>query len=128
MPSINLVISNMRGPQGQRYLAGAPMVAFQGCPIVPPGAGLNVSFVSVNDMICLGVGASPDAVADPYQLTRMIMAAVSDLEQVSLAGKTASKKPAAKKAAARKTATRKPTAPKAAAKTRRKTARATARG
>ncbi|MEE4146350.1 MAG: WS/DGAT domain-containing protein, partial [Halieaceae bacterium] len=127
MPSINLVISNMRGPQGQRYLAGAPMVSFQGCPIVPPGAGLNVSFVSVNDMICLGVGASPEAVADPYQLTRLIMAAVSDLEKVSLTGKAASKKPAAKKAAARKTASKKPAALKPAAKTRRNKARATAR-
>jgi WS/DGAT/MGAT family acyltransferase len=38
MPSINLVISNMRGPEGQRYLAGAPLVSFQGCPIVPPPA------------------------------------------------------------------------------------------
>jgi WS/DGAT/MGAT family acyltransferase len=128
MPSINLVISNMRGPQGQRYLAGAPLVAFQGCPIVPPGAGLNVSFVSVNDMICLGVGASPGAVADPYQLTRLILAAVSDLEKVALAGKARSKKPPARKAAARKTAPKKPTALKAAAKTRRKKARAKASG
>ncbi len=84
MPSINLVISNMRGPQGQRYLAGAPLVAFQGCPIVPPGAGLNVSFVSVNDMICLGVGATPEAVADPYRLTRLILSALEELEKIAL--------------------------------------------
>jgi WS/DGAT/MGAT family acyltransferase len=81
MPSINLVISNMRGPEGQRYLAGAPMVSFQGCPIVPPGAGLNVSFVSVNDMICLGVGAAPGAVADPHRLTQLMMQGLTSLEK-----------------------------------------------
>lgn len=98
MPSINLVISNMRGPQGQRYLAGAPLVSFQGCPIVPPGAGLNVSFVSVNEMICLGVGAAPDAVADPHRLTQLIMQGLSSLEKAT-AKKPATKarKPAAKK-------------------------------
>ena len=123
MPSINLVISNMRGPQGQRYLAGAPMVSFQGCPIVPPGAGLNVSFVSVNDMICLGVGAAPEAVADPYQLTELILAALADLEKIALPGKAGSKKATAEKREIQrqKTGTRKSTA-----KTRRKKARAKA--
>jgi diacylglycerol O-acyltransferase len=81
LPSINLIISNMRGPQGQRYLAGAPMVAFQGCPIVPPGAGLNVSFVTVNNDICLAVGAAPEAVADPSRITALIMAGLATLEQ-----------------------------------------------
>jgi WS/DGAT/MGAT family acyltransferase len=115
MPSINLVISNMRGPQGQRYLAGAPMVAFQGCPIVPPGAGLNVSFVSVNDMICLGVGATPEAVADPYRLTQLILAALAELEKIALPKQAARKKAAPKKAPRKKAASK-----KAAGKTRRK--------
>ena len=120
MPSINLVISNMRGPQGQRYLAGAPMVAFQGCPIVPPGAGLNVSFVSVNDMICLGVGAAPDAVEDPYRLTQLILAAVSDLEKTALPKKQAAGKAAAKRRPAKKAGVKKVSAKKTAAKSRRK--------
>lgn len=121
MPSINLVISNMRGPQGQRYLAGAPMVAFQGCPIVPPGAGLNVSFVSVNETICLGVGATPEAVEDPHQLTQLILSAVTELEKFALPGKPASKKAAPAKKASRKSAPKRaPAKKKAAAKTRRK--------
>jgi diacylglycerol O-acyltransferase len=97
LPSINLVISNMRGPEGQRYLAGAPMVSFQGCPIVPPGAGLNVSFVSVNEMICLGVGAAPDAVADPHRLTQLIMEGLTSLEKTVGVKKPASRKKAAPK-------------------------------
>ncbi len=48
MPSANLVISNMKGPTGQLYLAGAPLVAFHGLPILSSGAGLNVTFASVN--------------------------------------------------------------------------------
>jgi hypothetical protein len=109
MPSINLVISNMRGPQGQRYLAGAPMVAFQGCPIVPPGAGLNVSFVSLNDMICLGVGATPEAVADPHRLTQLILAALAELETISLPKQPAKKQPARKADGKKSVASRAPT-------------------
>jgi len=92
LPSINLVISNMRGPEGQRYLAGAPLTAFQGCPIVPPGAGLNVSFATVDKTICLGVGASPTAVPDPSRLIEHINAALKQL-QASVEG---GKKPRAK--------------------------------
>ena len=66
------------------------MVSFQGCPIVPPGAGLNVSFVSVNEMICLGIGAAPDAVADPHRLTELIMEGLTALEK-EVVGKTAAK-------------------------------------
>ena len=72
IPSANLVISNMVGPQEQLYLAGVPMVAFQGLPIVPPGGGLNVTFASFNKDICLAVGAAPEAVDDPYLLIQFI--------------------------------------------------------
>jgi diacylglycerol O-acyltransferase len=113
LPSINLVISNMKGPQGQRYLAGAPLVAFQGCPIVPPGAGLNVSFVSVNDMICLAAGAAPEAVEDPTRLTELIMEALAELEKTQ-----ASSKPRTKAKAKTKLKTRAKN--KAAPKARRK--------
>ena len=72
MPSANLIISNMVGPQEQLYLGGMPMVAFQGLPIVPPGGGLNVTFASFNKNICLAVGATPEAVDEPYKLIQFI--------------------------------------------------------
>jgi diacylglycerol O-acyltransferase len=72
VPSANLVISNMKGPTGQLYLAGAPMVAFTGLPILPPGAGLNVTFASVNTDICLAIGAAPEAVHEPFRLAELI--------------------------------------------------------
>ena len=48
------------------------MVAFHGLPILPPGAGLNVTFASVNTDLCLAVGAAPEAVHDPSRLAELI--------------------------------------------------------
>ncbi len=80
VPSANLVISNMKGPAGQLYLAGARMVAFHGLPILPPGAGLNISFASVNTDICLAVGAAPEAVHEPFRLAQLIEEAFHNLK------------------------------------------------
>ena len=73
----------MIGPREQLYLGGARMVAFHGLPIVPPGCGLNVTFATINQDICLGVGAAPEAVADPYHLTRLVMEELDRLASTS---------------------------------------------
>ena len=80
VPSANLVVSNMKGPTEQLYLAGAPMVDFLGLPILPPGAGLNVTFASVNKDIGIGIGAAPEAVDDPFRLAELIEQAFHQLE------------------------------------------------
>jgi diacylglycerol O-acyltransferase / wax synthase len=80
VPSANLVISNMKGPTEQLYLAGAPLVDFLGLPILPPGAGLNVTFVSVNTDIGIGIGAAPEAVDDPFRMAELIEQAFRQLE------------------------------------------------
>jgi diacylglycerol O-acyltransferase / wax synthase len=80
VPSANLVISNMKGPTEQLYLAGAPMVGFLGLPILPPGAGLNVTFASVHKDIGIGIGAAPEAVNDPFRLAELIERAFHQLE------------------------------------------------
>lgn len=85
-PSANLVISNMKGPAEQLYLAGAPMVVFGGFPILPPGAGLNITFASVNKELCLGIGAAPEAVDEPFRLAELIEQAFRGLQ--AEAGKT----------------------------------------
>jgi diacylglycerol O-acyltransferase len=72
VPSANLVISNMKGPTEQLYLAGARLVAFHGLPIVPPGAGLNVTFASFNTELCIAIGAAPEAVHEPFRLAELI--------------------------------------------------------
>jgi WS/DGAT/MGAT family acyltransferase len=80
VPSANLVISNMKGPTEQLYLAGAPLVGFLGLPILPPGAGLNVTFASVNKDIGIGIGAAPEAVDEPFRLAELIQQAFHRLE------------------------------------------------
>jgi diacylglycerol O-acyltransferase / wax synthase len=80
VPSANLVISNMKGPTEQLYLAGAPMVAFHGLPIVPPGAGLNVTFASINTQLCIAIGAAPEAVHEPFRLAELIERAFRTLQ------------------------------------------------
>ncbi|BBA88183.1 WS/DGAT/MGAT family O-acyltransferase [Mycobacterium pseudoshottsii] len=79
-PSANLVISNMKGPAEQLYFAGAPMVSFGGLPILPPGAGLNVTVASVNEQLCLGIGAAPEAVREPARLAQLIEQAFGQLQ------------------------------------------------
>ena len=80
VPSANLVISNMKGPSEQLYLAGAPMVAFQGLPIVPPGAGLNVTFASIGTELCIAIGAAPEAVHEPFRLAELMEQAFRSLQ------------------------------------------------
>jgi diacylglycerol O-acyltransferase / wax synthase len=80
VPSANLVISNMKGPTEQLYLAGAPLVGFLGLPILPPGTGLNVTFASVNKDIGIGIGAAPEAVDEPFRLAELIEQAFHQLE------------------------------------------------
>ncbi len=80
VPSANLVISNMKGPTEQLYLAGAPTVAFLGLPILPPGAGLNVTFASVHKDIGIAIGAAPEAVHEPFRLAELIERAFRQLE------------------------------------------------
>ena len=97
IPSANLVISNMVGPQEQLYTGGVPMVAFQGLPIVPPGGGLNVTFASINKDICLAVGAAPEAVDNPYQLIQLIQKSFDQLQKMTIKTKPKTKKTASKK-------------------------------
>ena len=68
------------GTVEQLHLAGAPMVAFHGLPILPPGAGLNTTFASVNKDICLGIGAAAEAVDEPFRLAQLIEEAFHKLQ------------------------------------------------
>ena len=83
-PTTNLLISNMPGPKKKLYLAGAPLHGFYGMPIVPPGAGLNVTFMSYGDSICLSVGANPDAIADSFHLSELIRKGFDELADAVL--------------------------------------------
>jgi WS/DGAT/MGAT family acyltransferase len=95
-PTLNLLVSNMPGPKKKLYLAGAPMLGFYGMPIVPPGAGLNVTFMSYGDAICLSVGANPDAISDAFRLSELIREGFEELATAVLPRKKAVRKSSAK--------------------------------
>jgi len=80
LPNANVLISNMAGPREQLYLCGARLQGFHGLPIVPPGVGVNVTFLSVADSICLGVGAVPEALPSPMRVTQLIQEFLQQLE------------------------------------------------
>jgi WS/DGAT/MGAT family acyltransferase len=81
LPHANVLISNMPGPKEQLYLCGARLVGLHGLPIVPPGAGVNVTFLSLADSICLGVGSVPEAVSNPFRLTQLIEESLQQLAE-----------------------------------------------
>jgi len=81
MPNANVLISNMIGPDRQLYLAGARLCGFHGLPILPPGMGLNITFVSIADSICLGIGAAPEAVASPYRVIELVEESLQELAE-----------------------------------------------
>ncbi|HET9535839.1 MAG TPA: WS/DGAT domain-containing protein, partial [Mesorhizobium sp.] len=51
-----------------------------GLPILPPGAGLNITFASVTKDICLAIGAAPEAVHEPFRLAQLIEEAFHKLQ------------------------------------------------
>jgi diacylglycerol O-acyltransferase len=97
-PTYNLLMSNMVGPRDRLYLGGAPLVGMLGLPIVPPNPGLNVTFVSLYDQICLAVGATPNTMPDPENFIELLKASFAELEQT-----LAPDQPVAKKAPRKKT-------------------------
>lgn len=83
LPNANVLISNMVGPKDQLYLRGARLLGFHGLPIVAPGLGVNVTFLSVADTICLGVAAVPEAIPQPLRLTALIEGSLQELAQLA---------------------------------------------
>jgi len=80
-PNSNFLVSNMVGPKKPLFLAGMPMVGFQGLPIVPLGGGLNVTFASFQKNMCFAVGASTQAMRDPSLFCELLVVKVDELEK-----------------------------------------------
>ncbi len=81
LPSFNLIVSNVRGPEQRLYLNGAPLLGAYALPIVPPGAAMNITVFSYDDTICLGVGTTPTSFPDTARLLRHVEAALAELAE-----------------------------------------------
>lgn len=67
-PATNVTVSNVRGSPVPIYMAGAEMLANHPFGPVADGMGLNITLLSYQDRIDIGISSSPDIVEDPWDI------------------------------------------------------------
>ncbi|MEE8311488.1 MAG: wax ester/triacylglycerol synthase family O-acyltransferase [Candidatus Binatia bacterium] len=82
-PVHNLVISNVPGPPVPLYAGGARVLATYPLGPVFDGAGVNITVLSYQDSVDLGVIACPDAVPDPWIIARGFGESVAELKRIA---------------------------------------------
>src|SRR4051812_14889618 len=85
-PQWNLVISNVPGPQFPLYCAGARLVAHYPVSVITDGMGLNITAMSYDGHVDVGVIADRDQVADVWCLVDWLDDAISELEKAAPVG------------------------------------------
>jgi len=121
--SLNMTVSNVRGPDVPLYLAGAKAMCFYPVSIPTNGVGLNLTGVSYNRVMWLGMVSCREMVPDPGFFTACmqeawdeLLAAADALPAPSAAkSKPAAKAPVVRKPASKTAAAKKPVAAKTAA-------------
>ncbi len=99
-PPVNVMISNVPGPPVQLYLAGAPLLANYPISIPYHGLALNITVLSFQQQLDVGLTACRDAVPDLEHLMNLIAASMDELEQA--AGIAQARKKAVRGAATRR--------------------------
>jgi WS/DGAT/MGAT family acyltransferase len=79
LPTMNIVVSNVRGPDAPIYLAGARMVAFAPVSIALDGLGLNVTGFSYDGAMWVCSVACREMIPDPGVYADCMRAAFADL-------------------------------------------------
>jgi len=101
-PVVNLVISNVPGPQVPLYMSGARMLTYYPLSIVTHGFALNITVESYNGTLYFGLAACRRALPDLRSLAACIEEARDEL--LSLAQATAQPQPGRSGRAAKKPA------------------------
>jgi diacylglycerol O-acyltransferase / wax synthase len=78
-PVHNLIISNVAGPQAQLYFLGCEVEAMYPLGPLFHGCGLNVTAVSLNGKLNVGVVSCPELVADLWRLVDNFDVALEEL-------------------------------------------------
>jgi WS/DGAT/MGAT family acyltransferase len=89
---VNLVISNVPGPQVPLYLAGAKMRTFHPMSIVVHGVALNITIQTYAGFVDFGVIADKYAVAEVHELTDALVQAYEEGRQLLTPKKSLAKK------------------------------------
>src|SRR4051795_9807519 len=82
-PQWNLVVSNVPGPQFPLYCAGARLVAHYPVSVITDGMGLNITAMSYNGHVDVGVIADRDQITDVWCLVDWLEEALGELEKSS---------------------------------------------
>lgn len=78
-PPHNLVMSNVAGPQEQLYFLGCRVDAMYPLGPIIAGAGLNITVMSLNGRLGVGIISCPDLVPDLWDLADAFPAALKEL-------------------------------------------------
>lgn len=79
MQSVNMTVSNIRGPDMPLYLAGAKGMCFYPVSIPTSGAGLNLTGVSYNRVMWIALVSCREMLPDPAFFTACMKAAWDEL-------------------------------------------------
>lgn len=118
-PLGNVLVSNLRGPDGPRYLAGARLRAVYPVSTIAPGLAINITCYSYDGDLNIGIVTGAAEIPDVDKLVGYIEAALPALEKSMALAKPRKSPPAAKKKKKRASKKRKTTKKAAAAKTKR---------
>jgi WS/DGAT/MGAT family acyltransferase len=122
-PLGNVVVSNLRGPDTPRYLAGARLRAVYPVSTIAPGLAINITCYSYDGDLNIGIVTGASEIPDVDNLVGHLEAALPALEKsMGLAKSTAAHARGTKKPARTKAKTKRKTAKKKASRAKKKTA------
>jgi diacylglycerol O-acyltransferase / wax synthase len=78
-PIWNLVVSNVPGPQFPLYMAGAKLVAHYPVSVITDGMGLNITVMSYNGSIDVGIVADREQMRDVWMLIPWLEESLAEL-------------------------------------------------
>lgn len=78
-PPHNMVLSNVPGPQDQLYFLGCKLDGMYPLGPIIAGAGLNITVMSLNGRLGVGIMSCPDLVPDLWDLADAFHAALKEL-------------------------------------------------
>ncbi len=82
-PTWNLVISNVPGPQFPLYMAGARLVANHPVSVITDGMGLNITVMSYDGRLDVGIVADRDQMPDVWSLVGWMGDGLAELAQAA---------------------------------------------
>ena len=81
--TFNVVVSNIPGPPVPLYIAGAAVEAIYPLGPVADGSALNITAMSYQGRMLIGLAADRATVPDLLELGKLLLAAIDDLVAVA---------------------------------------------